>query len=135
MNVIVYHLNEKTGVIEKLETQLTSEGIRFEADSFSPFAVYYENKTVQKDDITKPDDTKKDDTKTDDVKKDDAGSGTQQGENTGDVSEKSENAQQSADTGVQTGDTANGFGFLAAAVVAAGAGAYEFLKKRKLIRR
>ena len=130
MNVIVYHLNEKTGVIEKLETQLTSEGIRFEADSFSPFAVYYENKTVQNDDITKPDDTK-----TDDVKKDDAGSGTQQGENTGDVSEKSENAQQSADTGVQTGDTANGFGFLAAAVAAAGAGAYEFLRKRKLIRR
>ena len=130
VNVIVYHLNEKTGVIEKLETQLTSEGIRFEADSFSPFAVYYENKTVQNDDITKPDDTK-----TDDVKKDDAGSGTQQGENTGDVSEKSENAQQSADTGVQTGDTANGFGFLAAAVAAAGAGAYEFLKKRKLIRR
>lgn len=58
VNVIVYHLNEKTGVIEKLETQLTSEGIRFEADSFSPFAVYYENKTVQNDDITKPDDTK-----------------------------------------------------------------------------
>ena len=81
------------------------------------------------------DDTKKDDTKTDDVKKDDAGSGTQQGENTDDVSEKSENAQQSADTGVQTGDTANGFGFLAAAVAAAGAGAYEFLRKRKLIRR
>lgn len=137
VNVIVYHLNEKTGVIEKLETQLTSEGIRFEADSFSPFAVYYENKTVQKDDVTKPDDTKKDDTKTDDVKKDDAGSGTQQGENTGaaDAPEESENAQQSADTGVQTGDTANGFGFLAAAVAAAGAGAYEFLKKRKLIRR
>ena len=99
--------------------------------------VYYENKTVQKDDVTKPDDTKKDDTKTDDVKKDDAGSGTQQGENTGaaDAPEESENAQQSADTGVQTGDTANGFGFLAAAVAAAGAGAYEFLKKRKLIRR
>ena len=132
VNVIVYHLNEKTGVIEKLETQLTSEGIRFEADSFSPFAVYYENKTVQNDDITKPDDTK-----TDDVKKVDAGSGTQQGENTGaaDAPEESENAQQSADTGVQTGDTANGFGFLAAAVAAAGAGAYEFLKKRKLIRR
>ena len=132
VNVIVYHLNEKTGVIEKLETQLTSEGIRFEADSFSPFAVYYENKTVQNDDITKPDDTK-----TDDVKKDDAGSGTQQGENTGaaDAPEESENAQQSADTGVQTGDTANGFGFLAAAVAAAGAGAYEFLRKRKLIRR
>ena len=93
-------------------------------------------KTVQKDDITKPDDTKKDDTKTDDVKKDDAGSGTQQGENTGAAApEESENAQQSADTGVQTGDTANGFGFLAAAVAAAGAGAYEFLKKRKLIRR
>lgn len=49
--------------------------------------------------------------------------------NTDDVSEKSENAQQSADTGVQTGDTANGFGFLAAAVAAAGAGAYEFLRK------
>ena len=132
VNVIVYHLNEKTGVIEKLETQLTSEGIRFEADSFSPFAVYYENKTVKNDDITKPDDTK-----TDDVKKDDAGSGTQQGENTGAAAapEESENAQQSADTGVQTGDTANGFGFLAAAVAAAGAGAYEFLKKRKLIRR
>lgn len=30
VNVIVYHLNEKTGVIEKLETQLTSEGIRFD---------------------------------------------------------------------------------------------------------